>query len=310
MTDISSGAQDDAIAEEAAGWVARLGSRDATGDDRRRFEQWKAKSPAHAAAFEEMQSLWGDLAHVPKSVAPRSRKRIAGGGIAALLLMGCLGAIAKETGLVDRYRSDFHTPVGGIRTVSLEDGSVVTLNTDSAIRVKYAQAERRIVLLRGEAFFDVAPNPARPFVVSGDDTQAIALGTHYAVKVGERDEVMVEEGHVAVTAGGERAVLEAGGMAEVGDDGHLRTRTGDVASLTSWRSGKLVFSGRPLGEVLAELGRYRRGRIMVLDDRAAGFRVSGVFDAGNVDQALQALEQGLPISVTRLTGLVTIVRSR
>ncbi|WP_117194927.1 FecR family protein [Rhizobium terrae] len=309
MTNVSDKAREDAVAEEAAGWVARLSSRDATAEDRRHFEEWKAHSPAHAAAFAEMSGLWGDLAQVPKSVAPR-RRRSVGSGIAALLLMGCLGAIANEVGLVDRYRADFYTPVGVVRRVDLDDGSVVTLNTDSAIQVKYGVAERRIVLLRGEAFFDVAPNAAKPFVVSGDETQAIALGTHYAVKIGKRDEVMVQEGHVAVTAGQQRTVLDAGGMAELDDNGMLLTHTGDVASLTSWRSGKLVFSGRRLGDVVAELGRYRNGRILVLDDKVSALRVSAVFDSGNVDQALDALQQNLPIQVTRLGGWLTIVRGR
>jgi transmembrane sensor len=309
MTNASEKTREDAIAEEAAGWVARLGSRDATEADRRRFEFWKTRDPAHAAAFEEMSALWGDLAAVPKTVAPR-RRRVVGGGIAALLLMGCLGTIASETGLIARYRSDFYTPVGTVRRIDLDDGSVVTLNTDSAIQVRYAQTERRIVLLRGEAFFDVAPNPTRPFVVSGDETQAIALGTHYAVRVGGRDEVMVEEGHVAVTSGPQRAVLDAGGTAHLGADGHLATGSGDVANLTSWRSGKLVFSGRPLGEVLGQIGRYRRGSIMVLDDQASQLQVSGVFAVNDVDQAFDALEASLPIRIIRLSDWVTLVRSR
>ncbi|EUC00149.1 anti-FecI sigma factor, FecR [Rhizobium sp. CF080] len=309
MTNVSDKAREDAIAEEAAGWVARLGSRDATDADRRRFEFWKMQDPAHAAAFEEMSALWGDLAAVPKTVAPR-RRRVVGGGIAALLLMGCLGIIASDTGLIAWYRSDFYTPVGVIKRIDLDDGSVVTLNTDSAIQVRYGQTERRIVLLRGEAFFDVAPNPARPFVVSGDETQAIALGTHYAVRVGDRDEVMVEEGHVAVTSGSQRAVLDAGGTAQLDADGQLMTGTGDVANLTSWRSGKLVFSGRPLGEVLDQIGRYQHGRIMVLDDQAAQLRVSGVFAANDADQTFAALQESLPIRIIRLSDWVTLVRSR
>ncbi|MCC2609348.1 FecR family protein [Neorhizobium sp. Rsf11] len=310
MADMSDEEREKTIAEEAAGWVARLSSRDATDEDRRRFAHWKAKDLAHAAAFKEMSILWRDLAQVPKSVAPHRGRRVAGAGVAGLLFLGCLGYMADETGVIDRYRSDFHTPVGMIGRFALDDGSIVTLNTDSAIQVKYDQARRQIILLRGEAFFDVAPNPARPFVVSGERTEAIALGTHYAVKVGRHDEVMVEEGHVAVTFGSQRAVLEAGGMAELDDHGRLRTRTGDVAGLTSWRSGKLVFSGQPLGEVLAELDRYHRGRIVVLDDRASGLRVSGVFGAGNIDQVLRVLEQSLPIRITRLAGWVTLVRSR
>lgn len=309
MAGISDKVREEAIAEEAAGWVARLSSRDATAEDRRRFEEWRAQSPDHATAFKEMSALWGDLAQVPKSVAPRRRKA-AGGGIAALLLLGCLGFIAEEAGFIDRFRADYYTPVGGIQTISLDDGSLVTLNTNSAIQVKYGQTERHIVLLRGEAFFHVAPNPARPFVVDGKESQATALGTHYAVRVGDRDDIMVEEGQVAVTSGTQRAVLKAGDVAHVDEEGRLRTGTGDVVSLMSWRTGKLVFSGRPLSEVLAELGRYQRGQILVLDDAASNIRVSGVFDAKDVDEALLALQQSLPIRVTRLAGMVTIVRSR
>jgi transmembrane sensor len=307
MAGASDRAREEVIAEAAAGWVARLSSRDASEEDRRRFEAWQAQSPDHAIAFEEMNALWGDLAQVPKSVVP-GRRRV-GSGIAAALVIGFLAYLAEEAGLIDRFRADYYTPVGGIRTVSLEDGSVVTLNTDSAIQVKYDQAQRHIVLLRGEAFFDVAPNPTRPFVVSGKESEATALGTHYAVRVGDHDAVMVEEGHVAVTAGEQRAVLEAGGTAEV-DDGRLTTGTADVADLTSWRSGKLVFSGQPLGKVLAELGRYRHGRIMVLDDTAAQLRVSGVFDLKTLDQSLPALQESLPIRLNRLPGVLTIIRSR
>ncbi|MDR6819400.1 transmembrane sensor [Neorhizobium sp. 2083] len=309
MTNISDKAREDAIAEEAAGWVARLGSRDATEADRRRFEFWKMQDPAHAAAFEEMSALWGDLASVPKTVAPR-RRRMVGGGMAALLLMGCLGVVANDTGLVAWYRSDFYTPVGVVKRIDLDDGSVVTLNTDSAIQVRYGQTERRIVLLRGEAFFDVTPNPARPFVVSGNEAQAIALGTHYAVRVGDYDEVMVEEGHVAVTSGSQRAVLDAGGTAKLDAEGRLVTGSGDVANLTSWRGGKLVFSGLPLGEVLDRIGRYQHGRIVVLDDQAAQLRVSGVFAANDIDQTFAALQESLPIRIIRLSDWVTLVRSR
>ncbi|MCJ9674548.1 FecR family protein, partial [Neorhizobium sp. SHOUNA12B] len=84
----------------------------------------------------------------------------------------------------------------------------------------------------------------------------------------------------------------------------------DVADLTSWRSGKLVFSGRPLGEVLDRIGRYQRGRIMVLDDQASQLRVSGVFAVNDVNQTFTALQESLPIRIIRLSDWVTLVRSR
>jgi transmembrane sensor len=115
---------------------------------------------------------------------------------------------------------------------------------------------------------------------------------------------------VEVTSGEHQVVLEAGDTASLTAKGAFAVTKTDVANDTAWRTGKLVFSGQPLREVLATLERYRRGRIVALDNAAADQKVSGIFDLNDTDQALRALEENLPVSVTHLTDLMVVVRSR
>jgi transmembrane sensor len=233
--------------------------------------------------------------------------------IVAIGIIAALSVTLYRMGFMDRMRADYYTVVGEVRSITLADGTRVDLNTDSAIVVRYSQAERRIRLLRGEAFFDVSRNPKRPFVVDASSLTATALGTQYGVRAALGDsfgDVQVEQGGVEVISSRDQIVLEAGGVARLTAPGHLASTTADVANETAWRSGKLVFSGQPLRDVLATLERYRYGRIVVLDSTAAEQRVSGIFDLNDTDQALRALEENLPVSVTHLTGLMVVVRSR
>lgn len=308
---------DDRIVKEAAGWVARLQSSDATDRDRREFQLWLARDAAHQAAYDDFKSLWADLKDVP--IPPnrlkklRLSRRAAVRNIVAIGIIATLSVSLYRMGFLDRMRADYYTAVGEVRSVTLADGSRIDLNTDTAIVVRYSENERRILLLRGEAFFEVARNPERPFVVDDSVLKARAVGTRYGVRVRSGDspgDVQVEEGKVEVTGGNDRVLLQAGDGASLTRRGRLAVAQVDVASETAWRGGKLVFSGQPLRDVLAALERYRHGRIVVLDNAAAEQRVSGVFDLKDTDQALSALEENLPVSVTHLTGLMVVVRSR
>jgi transmembrane sensor len=308
---------DDRIAEEAAGWVARLQSSDASERDRRDFDLWAARDPAHRMAYDELRGLWTDLGDVPLPAGhlreTGGRRRRLAGNILALGLIAILSAALYQMGLIDRMRADHYTVVGSVRSLRLDDGTRVDLNTDTAIAVRYSDRERRVELLRGEAFFDVARQAERPFVVSGAGMQATALGTRYGMRTasaGSAGDVQVEEGRVEVVSGNNRVVLGADGVASLSDGGRLTTGSADVAGRSAWRSGKLVFSGQPLGEVLATLQRYRLGRIIVLDQAAAARHVSGIFDLNDTDEALRVIESSLPVTVTRLTGMIILVRSR
>lgn len=195
----------------------------------------------------------------------------------------------------------------------LEDGTRISLNSDTAIETRYSAHERRVVLLRGEAFFDVAKNPQRPFIVDNNGLKAHALGTHYSVRAGDGSlpqEVQVEEGEVEVKTTSGTARLGAGDVVTMDSDGAIVRSRQDVTNNTAWREGKLVFSGQSLRQVLQILAQYRHGKILVLDDEASRLSVSGIFDLHDTDQALRILESNLPVSVTKLAGMVVLVRSR
>jgi transmembrane sensor len=298
---------EDPVEHEAAAWVARLSSSDATEDDRRAFEAWRGADPARAAAYAEMDALWRRLGQLPDP-RPRKRapKRLA--GLAALALIGG-GALVHQLGLLDRMRADLWSDVGTIEHATLADGSGVDLNTDSALAVRFTERERGIELLRGEASFDVVPDPHRPFVVRGGGLSVRAVGTRFFLRAdGAAGPVGVAEGRVDVSGPGGRAVVSAGEAIRIGE-GALRVVAADVERDTAWRDGRLIFAGQPLAAVLAELNRYRRGRILLLDRGLGARRVTGAFDARNTDEALDVIAATMGARIRRLSPLLVLVGS-
>ncbi|HEV7310052.1 FecR family protein [Ensifer sp.] len=308
---------DDGILQAAAAFVARLQSGDATEMDRQALERWLAENPDHQAAYDELRVLWSDLGDVPipagrlGELRAQRRRRVA--GFVGLCLAAGVAILSLSTPYGDRFRADYYTGVGEVRRIALEDGTQVDLNTDTALVVRYDEGRRTVRILRGEAFFAVAKNPLRPFVVEDGALSAKALGTRYAVRTaggGGAADVQVEEGRVEVEAAGQKTVLGAGEAATIDRQGRISLSRADVAAGTAWRDGKLVFSRRPLREVLSTLERYRRGRILLIDPAAGALEVSGIFDLKDTDDALTALEASLPLRVTRLSGLMVVVQSR
>lgn len=302
-------AADDAIYEQATFWVVRLSSADATDADRAAFATWRAADPVHAEAYAEMEA-WRRVAGRAPDVRRRPRKRPAGlAGLAAAL--GLSGLIAHETGLIDRVRADAWTGVGGIETLLLPDGSRAFLNTDTALALHFTSGGREIQLLRGEAMFDVVPDKTRPFVVRGGGLMVRAVGTRFFVRAdGDGEPVGVAEGRVdAATATG-AVTLGAGEVALRKADGDLAVEPGDIARATAWRDGKLVVSGRPLAEVVADLNRYRHGRIVLMGDSLGTQRFSGTLDLRHTDEALAVLAAAMGLRVTRLTPYLVLVRAQ
>ncbi|GJD59898.1 FecR family protein [Methylobacterium frigidaeris] len=299
---------EDPIDEAAAGWVVRLSSSDATEADRAAFDAWLAADPAHEDAYLEMDALWRQLGHLPDR-APDARKRRSPKGPACLAAVVVLGAaLAYQAGLADWLRSDLWSGVGDIAHATLPDGSRVDLNTDTALALHFSGTERRVALLRGEAVFDVARDSGRPFIVEGGGLSVRAVGTVFYVRTdGAGAPVGVVEGRVDVTTAGRHLEVSAGEV--VSDGAAPAVVKADVARAMSWRDGRLIVSGERLSDVLAELARYRRGRIILLDRRAGERRVTGAFDPRNTDDALDAIAASLSLRVTRLTPLMVLVNS-
>lgn len=308
------------MSDEAIDWLVRLRSGRATAADRAAFADWRRRSPAHDAAAREAEALWRDLAGTPVAAGaalpaatgrgrPATRRAVLAGAIAASGAVLVVGpqAFGPWSGLT----ADHATRVGERREVRLPDGSLAALNTASALSVAYTDAERRIVLHDGEALFEVVRDPARPFIVHTADGEAEALGTVFTVRRTVRSgAVVVTEGTVEVRSHAGRSEpvrLTAGQRVAYGADGAPgQPESVDSGVATAWRRGKLIFNRRPLGDVVAELQRYRAGRIVITDARLEALEVSGIFDLADPDGLLRTIEQTLAVKLVRLP-LLTLV---
>lgn len=254
-----------------------------------------------------MDALWRRLGRLPDLRRRRGASK-ALAGIAAAALLG--GALAYQYGLGDRLRADLWSGVGDIRHATLADGSRVDLNTDTALALHFTAEERGIDLLRGEAVFDVVPDPSRPFVVNGSGFSVRAVGTRFFVRADGTDSpVGVAEGRVDVSAAGRHASVSTGEAIRIGDDASLTTTVSNVDRRMAWRDGRLIFSGQSLSTVLAELGRYRHGRIILLDRQLGERRVTGAFDPHNTDEALDVIAATMGARIRHLSPLLVLVGS-
>ncbi|KZD04115.1 hypothetical protein AUP43_03145 [Oceanibaculum pacificum] len=314
--------------DDASGWFARLHADDATPADWRAFHAWHDSDPRHAAAWSEIEAIFaasGAVAMEPRIAgmtprAPRPGLRPARWAMAAAILL-MVGARVGPDIWID-LRADYRTGGQERHQQVLADGSRVELNVDSALEIAGSATERRVRLLRGEAFFEIVPDADRPFVVETAYGAVRVTGTAFAVRLlPEGAKVTVAQGTVEVLPG--RSDGEGVGQ---GDEGAVVLRAGqsvrtqamatgpvetvDVASLLAWRGGRIVFRQRPLGQVLAELERYRPGMILLLDDTLAQRPVTGAFDIENTDRALSALAAVMKLEIRRFSPLVTVISAR
>jgi transmembrane sensor len=302
------------LREEASHWWVRLDSGELGDAEREAFEAWRAQSPAHRAAFAEICALWGELdalkpRFVPNRAAAGSRKPArALWAVAASLLLALIVIPLLAT------RPEYRSEIGEIRTIKLEDGSTVYLSSGSALDTDFGPARRHLELLEGEAWFEVAHDPARPFVVRAGNGTATALGTVYDVKnMDGKVQVTVIESRVEVDyrspgASNRKIVLAAGEQTIYTDDsGPAEVRSSDLDTVSAWRRGRLVFENKPLGEVVTELGRYHRGMIVITDKALRERPVNGVFRTDDPASVVAALENSLGLRSTRFTDYLILL---
>lgn len=279
----------DAVAAE---WVAREDAGALSPAEGERLAAWLAADSRHLGAYARMQAIMSscdrlhrgehapDAAHA-RVVRPQVRAwawRVA--ALAASLALVTVATLRFLDGGVDTYT----TRIGEISRVSLDDGSVVTLNTDSRVRVRFDEGHRNIELLRGEAMFDVAKDRLRPFAVAAGGTRVVAVGTSFSVRRSpERVNVLVREGVVKVDEAEQPvARLQAGDKASIAGRGApvvARVDTVEVHRELAWRDGMIAFSGETLQEVAREFARYNTLRIRIADPEVAGLEVVGMFSA-------------------------------
>ena len=234
----------------------------------------------------------------------------------AMLGLGAVGLVGGgllQSGLVRlTFLSDYATGIGEWKTIALSDGSTVQLNARSALSVGFDRTRRLVSLTEGQATFSVADDPARPFLVSAAGGQTMAAGSQFDVDIRPDDvAVTILHGDVSVSAeAAGRAVTATTNQRILYDGRGGLTKVADVDAdtETAWRRGKLVFNDRRLTDVVAEVERYRHGRIVLVGAALQRLSVSGVFDLTDPQSVLTAIRQTLPVRVTELP-LVTIIRS-
>jgi transmembrane sensor len=337
--------------EEASLWVARL-DRGLSAEERRALDEWLAADSSHAAALVDLAALWdrADVLAELADLFPLEQQALAKPRVMRYALGACAAALAGAAvvvalnfvsggvenappavvaeqqaqppgvelsaiappGQAVAQQNGYETAVGVKSTVPLSDGSVVTLNTDSAIEVRYDDTQRSVLLLRGEVYFEVAHDTSRPFRVRAGDQLLEAVGTAFNVRLGSSNDVrmMVTEGKVSVRPwvspdalprpSVAPAIVDAGSLA-VMREGPIVVQGLDATEIEmqlSWQRGMLVFDGEPLDSVLLEIGRYTTV-VFVPDDSIRDVRVGGYFRAGDIDGLLVALRESFDIDSRR-----------
>jgi len=318
------------VLQAAAQWRVRL-DECPDPDVQRAFKRWLAADPAHERAWQRITATWdafaaaarpGNRAVLERSFDEERRerrrwRRRGAAAVALLLALLPLAWIAGDLPPAAHLLADHRTATGERWSVRLPDGSLLGLNTATAVNVAFDAGQRRIELLAGEIAVEAAPDPDRPFVVGTAEAEARALGTRFTVQRLPGAGVMVtrvavQESRVELCASAAREEclrLRADQQASADPDGLSPAATVDAAAAAAWLRGQLVADDRPLTEVLDTLARHHRGLLQIDRAALAGLRVSGVLPLADIDRALAALAASQPIRVRRYTPwVIRIVR--
>lgn len=304
------------LAFEARDWIVQLTSGHVSEDQLARFKAWRAQSPGHARAFARERDYWQELAGIgaaPQGVPGAARPQRHLGRRGVLIGGGALAAAVAGAMVLPRValwrNADFATAIGEMAEIPLADGSLATLNTDSAIAIDFTPALRQVHLLKGEAEFRVRPGAAS-FRVSALGGETDALGTVFSVRMdGERALVAVSEGRVRVSTATDEAV-DLGPAQETSYAAGMAPQPPvaiDRELAFAWRHGRVIFEGRPFDQAIRELGRYVPERIVLGPGVDASVPVSAIVSTREVLPAIEALARTQGLAARRVPGVVIVI---
>lgn len=363
------------LLETAAFWHDRMQREKATDEARRELGVWLAASPAHAEAYATVERTWSALrehAEAPPILALRHETALrlsrrasssvsAVRAVAAVFVLTAIGvgvlawltpgALPQAITVWVRNwlpgESHYATTTGERLTATLRDGSQVTLDTESELEIAFTKAERLVHLKRGQAFFEVAKDKTRPFVVQVNDRRLVAVGTAFDVRLdggqirvtmvegtvrveradGGRDSIAEHAapgapGPVAAGASGgttfepstpapkNTEVISAGEQLWVDQESRDHVGTADPERATSWRRGQLIFDAVRLGDAVAEINRYSETKIRLADAALADVRISGSFATGRTSGFVEAVTSYFPIDVAESSDRSVVLKAR
>lgn len=296
-----------ALLEEAADWVITLHFTKPTQKDRIAFETWRAKSLAHQEAWAKAESMRANFEQVSSGIGKATfdslnstPKRNTLRKLGALLIALPAGWVAWKQMPWPQWTADIATGKGERRTISLADGSQLTLNGNSAVDIVFSETERRLILRAGEIFITTHPDNVaqpRPFLVQTLHGSARALGTLFSVKLSESTTRVAVFEHAVeiITTNGEKRIIQNGQQTEFNESGILDTKAADL-NARQWVNGMLVARNMRLADVVAELDRHRRG-FLRCDPAVADMRVSGALSLDDVDASLRTLARNFPLQI-------------
>lgn len=305
--------------DAAAWWFARTCAGELTPAQRQQLQAWRLASPVHDREYRAMEQVWQwtdavpkhrlqALAQEPQSTARSvflSRRRLLMGSAAACTVV----AVGAGALFYDNWdggkKLEFSTAQGERRTETLPDGSLLHLNTNTLLSYQVRNGKRVVQLSQGDVMFDVKRDKQHPFYVITRVGRVKVLGTRFNVRVEKPLDVLVavESGLVSVRAEATptaRSVKLKPDMAiHITEDGVGRPEHADVAQITAWRQGKVVFRNQPLALVVREMNRYLPLRLSIADARLEQLPVAGVFNVDDASAFLEALPRSLPLRVVR-----------
>lgn len=302
---------------EALEWFKRIHA-DATDKYRAAFEDWYAAESRHADAYDDVLRTWDETARIAQTPVGQGRRpffasvsrtdswRYARLALVGALLLAMIGVGAHQFGGsgLPLIPAAYASSVGQIQTLRLPDGTRLTLDTDSAIRLAFSESERRVILERGRARFEVEPGGHRAFVVAAGPTIVTATGTTFDVDLSRGDVVVsplrgvLQVGSSTAAAPSQPVLLMAGQMASVSNNVLRRGRI--AASDTQWPSGMLTFENAPVADVLARANRYAAARIVLADDEGLGtLRFTGTFQATDTATLAKLLATTFKLVLTK-----------
>ena len=291
--------------QQASRWLVAHDTGAVFGTMAEEFQIWLEADVRHRVAYRRLEANWRRIARLqelrPLDRAPDAdllkHRRLrqpgvfaAAASIVLALLLGGYLVYQHELGW-QRYK----TPIGGFSRLVLDDGTLVDLNTNSELRVRFGDALREVRLVRGEGRFLVAHEATRPFVVTAAETHVRAVGTAFSVRLrdSEHVDVLVAEGSVAIASKSVPSTppLNAGEAAVVLPDRMSVSRVEPtlMRRRLAWTAGRLEFRGETLQEAVAEFNRYNVRQLILADSSLAGLRVGGVFNATDPESFAAAL---------------------
>jgi transmembrane sensor len=302
---------------EASGWIVRMKAHDVSERERQQFQNWLDADPAHQAAYAKLERTWGVVASMQhlrgraaaNDTTPRRGSGAAPGFAIAASALLAIGALYWFTRTPEPAGQHYVTAPAEVRTITLADGSVVTLSGAGEASIALTETERHVELTSGYALFDVSRDESRPFVVTTPQGEITVLGTSFVVRItGDEVRATVLRGSVAgaaerpglfsgeseaVTAGANQEILLREGEAEL-----VEISSETIPRRLAWRDNMLAFDGETLNEAIAEVSQQTGWRFELEDPALGEMRVGGYVHA-DPEAFIELLSSGLDLQARR-----------